>query len=59
MAGVVFVKNNNVRDLYNKMIFVKKIIKMQLKNEISKKLKDFLHDRVKDYEKYLLKFENI
>ena len=60
--GGFLVKNNNVRDLYNKMIFCEKNYKDAVKkNEISKKkLKRFFTvDRVKDYEKYLLKFENI
>ena len=42
--GGFLVKNNNVRDLYNKMIFLKKIIKFQLKKMKFKKInyKDFL-----------------
>lgn len=60
--GGFLVKNNNVKDLYDKMVFCEKNYKVAVKkNKISKKqLKRFFTvDRTKDYEKYLLKFENI
>ena len=59
--GGFLVKNNDVVDLSNKMKFCISNYKLAIKkNNISKKyLKRFLTiDRVREYEKYLLKFEN-
>ena len=59
--GGFLVKNNNIEELSNKMIYCQKNYKLALKKtKISKQsLKRFLMTkRVKEYEKYLLNFEN-